>query len=305
MKIKRLVTALLTVSLTASMVIGTSMTAMAASWQQNATGWWWQEDNGSYPINSWKWINGKCYYFDGNGYMLANTTTPDGYTVDSSGAWVVNGVVQTNGASIGNYDPNYPLKGYVEAFGLLQSPATTRGLWNHSQEAHYDNRRGRMIEYSRTYLVKTLAGETFDATGADEFDYALTAEVKKFLNSFDWRNASDWEKAEKVLERVSQATYTTEANSPYGQDVYYSYGILVNGQGVCDSFSSTFKLLANIIGLECTEYSENMHTYNSYKIDGQWYKMDPTRGAAEAPYSGRYLDWLKNNSTPISEPIIN
>ena len=39
----------------------------------------------------------ECYYFDGNGYMAANTTTPDGYTVDGSGAWVVDGVVQTQG----------------------------------------------------------------------------------------------------------------------------------------------------------------------------------------------------------------
>ena len=34
------------------------------------------------------------YYFDANGHMLHDTTTPDGYQVNSSGQWVVNGVVQ-------------------------------------------------------------------------------------------------------------------------------------------------------------------------------------------------------------------
>ena len=59
-----------------------AMPTFAAEWKQNEIGYWYQEDNGSYPTNSWKWINGRCYYFDSNGYMLANTTTPDGYTVD-------------------------------------------------------------------------------------------------------------------------------------------------------------------------------------------------------------------------------
>ncbi len=41
----------------------------AASWKQNKTGWWWQEDNGSYPVSQWKVINGKWHAFDARGYM--------------------------------------------------------------------------------------------------------------------------------------------------------------------------------------------------------------------------------------------
>lgn len=41
----------------------------AAAWKQNKTGWWWQEDNGSYPVSTWKSIRGNWYYFDQNGYM--------------------------------------------------------------------------------------------------------------------------------------------------------------------------------------------------------------------------------------------
>ena len=85
----------------ASMVLGSAFTSMAASWQQNATGWWWQNDDGTWPANEWRWLDGnndgvaECYYFDSNGYMAANTTTPDGYQVNADGAWVVNGAVQT------------------------------------------------------------------------------------------------------------------------------------------------------------------------------------------------------------------
>ena len=32
--------------------------------------------------------NGKWYYFDNSGALYTNGTTPDGYKVDESGAWI-------------------------------------------------------------------------------------------------------------------------------------------------------------------------------------------------------------------------
>ena len=74
-----------------------------------ATGW--VEVNGSkyylFPnsdgwkgrmLTGWQWIDGNCYYLDtqgqNEGALYRNTTTPDGFTVDAEGRWVVNGVVQ-------------------------------------------------------------------------------------------------------------------------------------------------------------------------------------------------------------------
>ena len=56
----------------------------------------------------WQWIDGngdgtaECYYFDDNGQMLTGTTTPDGYTVNSDGAWTENGTVQTKSVAAAN-----------------------------------------------------------------------------------------------------------------------------------------------------------------------------------------------------------
>lgn len=78
-----------------------SSNAYAGSWQQNETGYWWQNDDGSYPVNTWQWVDGnndgisESYYFNENGYCLMNTITPDGFTVDANGAWTVNGIIQT------------------------------------------------------------------------------------------------------------------------------------------------------------------------------------------------------------------
>lgn len=84
-----------------SVTAGQPAATAASGWQQDNTGWWWQNDNGSYPSNTWQWIDGnydgiaECYYFDGNGYCLMNAQTPDGQTVNADGAWVVDGIVQT------------------------------------------------------------------------------------------------------------------------------------------------------------------------------------------------------------------
>lgn len=78
-----------------------AFSAMAGVWKQDNVGWWYDNGNGTYPSNSWQWIDGdnngtaECYYFDRTGYMLANTSTPDGYQVNGSGAWVENGTVKT------------------------------------------------------------------------------------------------------------------------------------------------------------------------------------------------------------------
>lgn len=93
-------------AMAALMTAGSGMTVFAGQWQSDTNGWWWQNDDGSYPVGSWQWLDGnndgtaECYYFDGNGYMLANTITPDGYSVDGNGAWVVNGVIQTQTSSV-------------------------------------------------------------------------------------------------------------------------------------------------------------------------------------------------------------
>ena len=86
---KRSRAALLLTGLAATLLC--SMTAFAG-WRYDERGYWWDNGDGSYPANQWMWLDGnedgisECYYFDGSGYMLSDTTTPDGYTVDKNGS---------------------------------------------------------------------------------------------------------------------------------------------------------------------------------------------------------------------------
>lgn len=86
---------------TALLTLSMGVTAFAGTWQAQETGQWkYQNDDGTYLANVWQWIDGnndgisENYYFDTNGVLLVNGITPDGNTVDSNGAWTVNGIVQ-------------------------------------------------------------------------------------------------------------------------------------------------------------------------------------------------------------------
>ena len=75
-----------------------SFSCFAGIWKQDAKGYWYQNDDGSYPKNTWQWIDADgdhiayCYYFDVEGYCLLNQKTPDGYMVSPSGEWLINRV---------------------------------------------------------------------------------------------------------------------------------------------------------------------------------------------------------------------
>ncbi len=60
------------------------------TWKQNDKGWWLENPDGSYLMNTWYQSpeSGLWYYMGEDGYMLTNTTTPDGCTVNADGVWV-------------------------------------------------------------------------------------------------------------------------------------------------------------------------------------------------------------------------
>ena len=82
-----------------------SVTAFAGVWKTgegaNQNRWWYDNEDGTYVQNGWQWLDGnqdgiaECYYFDGNGWMLSSTTTPDGYRVNENGAWISASGVET------------------------------------------------------------------------------------------------------------------------------------------------------------------------------------------------------------------
>ena len=262
------------IALATATMASQAMPAMAADWKQNEIGYWYQEDNGSYPTNSWKWINGKCYYFDSNGYMLANTTTPDGYTVDATGAWTVNGAVQTQstGQTSGtvhhneNYDPAHPLAGKIDEWRLRLTPESNAlntlyitGLPN--VHAMLTNQMEYYVEPSGPYGVEEQK----------EVEQVLYNWYCNWLNSFDFENMSEMDRAKaikKVFSTKSYKIYRNEGNFTNNA----SYKILIEGKGQCADFAMTARSLAKSMGLKSAIYGSGEHTAYYIQINGVTYE---------------------------------
>lgn len=122
-----------TMGLVIALSVGSCTTAFAG-WEQTGATWKYQSA-GTYYNDGWHWIDGngdniaECYFFNIDSTMLSNTTTPDNFTVNESGAWTVNGVVQTkvlndNASSTGHSNPQSQPQVENNGGGAVETPGT-------------------------------------------------------------------------------------------------------------------------------------------------------------------------------------
>ena len=284
-----------TAAISVILIIGSAITSFAGQWKQEGSVWKYQNDTGSYATG-WNWIDGKSYFFDANGKMLANTITPDGYSVNSDGAWVVNGVVQTQyvsspiKANADNYDPQYPLKGYMEQW-FVTSPVTGTTAWK-SDPNNFFYESNNHLQYALDLTIrnrdplslnyfgdgKELAAiaklTDYPTTGLEGVDQEkmkrLAIEIRNFLNRFDWRNATDYEKAKQIAKRITKADYLNHDGTQY------SYSCLVDGKADCNGYTNAAYLLAACVGLPSNGLGFGNHIYPVFLVDGMWLAYEPT-----------------------------
>lgn len=60
---------------------------MLTGWQNVDSFWYYMNSDGS-MATGWIYVDNKWYCLAPSGAMYASTTTPDGYLVDASGAWI-------------------------------------------------------------------------------------------------------------------------------------------------------------------------------------------------------------------------
>ena len=83
---------------------------------------------------------------------------------------------------------------------------------------------------------------------------------------------SDYEKALALHDYL-----TKHAIFGYGNHQQVASGVLLMGQGVCESYARAYKLLLDAVGIENALETGEEHIWNMVKLDdGQWYHVDVT-----------------------------
>lgn len=62
--------------------------ALASAWFLDKSIWYYLKENCKMAKSEWIKVDGKWYCFNASGGLYVDTTTPDGYAVDSNGAWI-------------------------------------------------------------------------------------------------------------------------------------------------------------------------------------------------------------------------
>lgn len=253
--------------LAAVMTVGNIFPSFAGQWQ-------WQDVNGD-GIS-------ECYYYDDNGTMLTNTTTPDGYTVDSNGAWVVNGAVQTQTSGTASntanhnagYDPAHPLAGKIDEWNL-RLPYQYIGpmyICNTNVQAMLT---GQMDQYYAAPVGESVNPSTGTTiyTSQEDYNYARMTEQALYnwfcnwLNGMDFENMSEMDKAKEIQKVMAQVEFLTEDNEVGNSQ----YKILIEKKGACGACAVTATSLAKALGLKSAVSGTGNHAVYYIQVDGVAY----------------------------------
>lgn len=218
--------------ISAGLMLAASMTSFAGSWVAGQGAdqgkWWYDNGNGSYTAGGWQWIDGngdgtaESYYFDGNGWLLTNTTTPDGYTVNGDGAWVVDGVVQTSAAAV------QAVQGATLSesdFVVSGDNSVTRSVGDHSILTNWNqksnNVSGIFHAFAKGDSITTARGITFGNTKQAVKEKYGEASSYPFDIGDRWYYALQIAGPEDAAKISVSATTMEYYTKPYGIKFYF------------------------------------------------------------------------------------
>lgn len=264
-------------------------------------------------------VDDMCF-FDVNGYMYVDTLT---YDKTGTKLYYVNpyGVLERNGwfSFSGNeFDAGLGFSGISGGYGYANSDCslmvnTTTYDWNgnlvfllgdghvegsqtgKSQSTNTDSGTGNNpvcnLPSWSSYYKYEYAYKSKDLSGLSEADMPFYEGLKEYLDyAYQFNTPYLQEKAVHDY-MVLHCVYDHEnvANNTIPWESYSPEGVMVNKIAVCAGYSKAFKLIMDILGIECEviKSRELDHDWNRVKLDGDWYMLDVT---FDVGYSDAYLD---------------
>lgn len=186
-----------------------------AAWKYNSVGWWYENPDGSWPKNAWQWIDGngdgiyECYAFNAQGYMYQNTTTPDGYTVGPSGAWMTNGLPATRAFLGGAVPAPTPISTYSYS-NASSSGSTTAASSKKTTTSSSSSAATTRDAVTDADIVKSVVSNK-SSTNSDSSSETTSSSTSKQEN--------DVENSGPDLSQTSNSSFGPSAGSGSGKNI--------------------------------------------------------------------------------------
>ena len=260
------------------MLAGTAFAA-DAGWNYGSRGWWYQNDNGSYPVNTWKEIDGKWYRFDSYGFMRT------GWILESYGlkyycrddGSMATGWVNVNGTWYYFNSDGSMATGWVKDDGswyyLDAEGRVVTGWFQEDDNWYYCYSDGRMalggwVSLDGTLYYFNSNGTLLDGHNADYYAKAVLDQV-----GWDLYSAYMW--------AVNLPYYRTYTGNTVAASAEYGFKF---GYGDCVSKAATFCVMARLLGYDIVviygqvPYEEGgygAHAWTEIQYNGGTYVCDP------------------------------
>lgn len=92
----------------------------------------------------------------------------------------------------------------------------------------------------------------------------------EYLNSFDWKNASEYERADRAIRFIAERC---DYNGNDIQQVSSLWDTFFSGEAACEGFADAFYMLARCTDLNVVKARHTAHAWNYVEIDGKWYEI--------------------------------
>ena len=116
-----------------------------------------------------------------------------------------------------------------------------------------------------------ISGKSDDLTEQEKETLKLASDILKKVTK---DGMSDYEKEKAIYEWIIKNV--PHANGGTAEEVSTPLGVMKGKKAVCVGYATTFRLLTNMIGLECKVMHDkgNIHSWDICKIEDKWYITD-------------------------------
>lgn len=165
-----------------------------------------------------------------------------------------------------------------------EAVTTTTEVTQETEEPYEETTAQETFELYDTAPISDayLSGDT---TELDELQLKILDEAKKVINENITEDMDEYTKEMVIHDYlITHCTYDTQMLSVVETPQENSdnpYGALVNGEGICSGYTTSFQMFMDMLGIPCTsvkgcDIKGEEHAWNMVQLGGHWYYVDVT-----------------------------